>query len=380
MSDIVIVSNPPPTYPGASAEWSRDDRTRERADVTTSDQPSSGVEAFSNGVLAPDVPPQGPLGDAGLTDIYLAALTDPTLQREDLTAAGFSDVDVNEALPTLEARGLIRRLDSSHWRVLPPDVVLPSFATRLEDQARSIRASAVTMSRIFEQSQERSRDRDPFEGVQIMSSLVEVSQGLVRLIGTARRSVDMVYADSPISRLLLDQSIEAHDQELLNSSGEPVQIRANYSDTLLEHPNFPDMLRVRAARGDEIRVTSGMRLTTLVNDAGLAIVDLEDDGQPHGLMITDEAFSAAIAEVSRWAWQIAVPWHAVPGGSTASGPAAQEHTILAMMAAGASDAAIARHLKVSGRTVERRVRAIMDRLNATTRFQAGVLAVQRDLL
>ena len=52
----------------------------------------------------------------------------------------------------------------------------------------------------------------------------------------------------------------------------------------------------------------------------------------------------------------------------------------AIVASGAPDATIARQTGVSQRTVERRVRALMDQLGASTRFQAGVHAARRGLL
>ena len=47
---------------------------------------------------------------------------------------------------------------------------------------------------------------------------------------------------------------------------------------------------------------------------------------------------------------------------------------------GVTDAAIARQTGFSQRTVERRVRHVMERLGAQTRFQAGVQAVHRGWL
>lgn len=41
---------------------------------------------------------------------------------------------------------------------------------------------------------------------------------------------------------------------------------------------------------------------------------------------------------------------------------------------------IARHFGVSARTVRRRIAALLDELDATGRFQAGVRAVKRGLL
>ena len=61
-------------------------------------------------------------------------------------------------------------------------------------------------------------------------------------------------------------------------------------------------------------------------------------------------------------------------------PTRRDQTILALLAAGAPDATIARQTGVSQRTVERRVRALMDRLGAGTRFQAGVQAARRGLI
>ncbi len=276
---------------------------------------------------------------------------------------------------------MIRRLDSASWRVLPPDVVLPAYAMRLEDQARAVRSSVTAMARLFEQSEERSRGLEAFEGIRIMTTLADVRQGIARIVGTARSNVMTVYADSPVCRELLNASQDVHQRILLNSSGEPIHVQANYSDTLLGEPLLPRVMGWRAASGEEQRVTPGMRLTCMANDTGLSLVDLKDEnGGPHGLMISDSAFSKAILDVCRWAWPIGVPWRQGTTSDPAESGTPQSQTILQMMAAGASDAAIARHLGVSQRTVERRIRAIMDQLNTTTRFQAGVLAARQNLL
>lgn len=320
-------------------------------------------------------------GDTEPTDIYLAALAHPVLRTEDLLRAGFNEADISESIPLMEARGMIRRLDNASWRVLPPDIVLPAYAMRLEDQARSVRSSVTAMARLFEQSEERSRGLEAFEGIRIMTTLADVRQGIARIVGTARSHVMTAYADSPVCRELLNAGREVHQRDLLNSSGDPIHVQANYSDALMGEPALLEVMRWRAMAGEEQRVTPGMRLTCMANDTGLSLVDLQDEnGGPHGLMISDAAFSQAISDVCRWAWPIGVPWRNETSGDPAARGAPQSQRILQMMAAGASDAAIARHLGVSQRTVERRVRAIMDQLSTTTRFQAGVVAARQNLL
>lgn len=320
-------------------------------------------------------------GDNDLSEIYLAALAHPVLRRDDLLTTGFNEADISESIPVLEARGMIRRLDASSWRVLPPDIALPAFATRLEDRARAVRSTVAAMTQVFEQHTETSRGLESFEGIRIMTTLADVREAIVRVLGTAQTQVMTAYADSPVSRELLAATRDIHERVLVNSSGNPIDVQANYSSVLLNDPGFPELMQWRADAGEEQRVTPGLRMTCMVNDTGMSLVHLKDEnGAPHGLMIADRALSFAIREVCRWAWHIGVDWHPEAAATDRTDGEAQARNILRMMAAGASDAAIARHLKISQRTVERRVRAIMDRLNATTRFQAGVLAARHNLL
>ena len=51
-----------------------------------------------------------------------------------------------------------------------------------------------------------------------------------------------------------------------------------------------------------------------------------------------------------------------------------------LLASGATDSTITRRLGISQRTVERRVRHVMDTLGAETRFQAGVEAARQGLV
>lgn len=57
-----------------------------------------------------------------------------------------------------------------------------------------------------------------------------------------------------------------------------------------------------------------------------------------------------------------------------------EGQLPSMLSAGMTDAAIARTLGVSPRTVARRVGALQDRLGARSRFQLAALAAQRGWL
>ena len=81
-------------------------------------------------------------------------------------------------------------------------------------------------------------------------------------------------------------------------------------------------------------------------------------------------------------WRLSVPLHRPEPelGSRPDQPVLRDRQVLLMLAGGATDETIARQLGVSSRTVERRVRALLDRLGAETRFQAGAQAARRGWL
>lgn len=62
------------------------------------------------------------------------------------------------------------------------------------------------------------------------------------------------------------------------------------------------------------------------------------------------------------------------------GLSAQEQQLLKLLASGLTDEAAGKRLGVSLRTVRRHMAALMERLNATSRFEAGLKAAQRGWL
>jgi DNA-binding NarL/FixJ family response regulator len=80
-------------------------------------------------------------------------------------------------------------------------------------------------------------------------------------------------------------------------------------------------------------------------------------------------------------WARAVPLAKVIGQGAPEGADDPETgTLLTLLAAGQTDAAIARALGWSPRTTQRRLQRLMQSLNATTRFQAGMNAKERGWL
>jgi len=77
---------------------------------------------------------------------------------------------------------------------------------------------------------------------------------------------------------------------------------------------------------------------------------------------------------SLWARALPLP---LPGEelATEDRPSREEARLLALLTTGLPDVVIARQLGLSYRTYQRRLRELLSRLGAETRFQAGVRAV-----
>lgn len=319
--------------------------------------------------------------DEEVAPLYLAILETGDPSRDSLRAQGFTSDQLDRLLPVLERRRMIQPVDGNTWSVVPPDVAMPAFAAQLEARARMVRGTAQALSRVYLRT--RAADRtDASSGAVLLESLVDVAQALHQVTTTAQEWVLSSRVDSPLSRYLLDAPRPVSTTPFLNSGGEALNVRLNIDPALLPEPNVLEIMQAREEAGDNVRLTSGLPFTGAVNDQGLAMIDLGDDGgSPVGILLNRSAGSARVQAALEFAWRLGAPWH--PSNTPSSDSdllEPRDRNIIRLMAGGVSDAAIARQLGISSRTVERRVRILLDRMNATTRFQAGVQAARQGLI
>ncbi len=117
------------------------------------------------------------------------------------------------------------------------------------------------------------------------------------------------------------------------------------------------------------RVLDEVRHQLLVVDRRAAL--LLPGGLTHdGLLLGEPLVVATLAALFEQLWREADPVATHSGGG-------REQAVLRLLRTGASDVAAARLIGVSVRTYHRDVANLMGRLGATTRFQAGALAMER---
>ncbi|MGH3169310.1 MAG: helix-turn-helix transcriptional regulator, partial [Trebonia sp.] len=161
-----------------------------------------------------------------------------------------------------------------------------------------------------------------------------------------------------------------------------VAYRAVYHPAGFAEAGRPAALRRMIAAGEQARVTENVPVKLFIADDRLGLIPLDVGGSAEAaLVIRASSMLDTLIALFELVWERAIPIHAdgeLPSPGT--GPGEDEAALLGLLAAGLTDAAIARHLGTHQRTVQRRVRELLDRLDAGTRFQAGIQAVRRGWL
>jgi DNA-binding CsgD family transcriptional regulator len=150
--------------------------------------------------------------------------------------------------------------------------------------------------------------------------------------------------------------------------------RGIYPAAALKHS--PDVLRMRVEIGEEIRILPSV--TTHLMVVGSTHAMFPDPLGPVEQPLVNVRQRGIVEVVTSYFEEL---WRrALPAAELEDLPTAERRLLLAELASGAQDEQIARRLGVSLRTVRRRVAELLEELDATSRFEAGVEAARRGWL
>ena len=153
-----------------------------------------------------------------------------------------------------------------------------------------------------------------------------------------------------------------------------VQLKIIYQADAVRTPPMMQYVSDLASVGAEIRILRRASHRIMIFDRRAVFIATQPDtlDLPY-LLVSEPALVRNFCNQFANNWRVA---HSI--GITAEDVLDFErvHEILRVLASGATDEAAARQLGVSDRTIRRRVAAVMDLLGATSRFEAGVKAVE----
>ncbi|NNM47901.1 LuxR C-terminal-related transcriptional regulator [Knoellia koreensis] len=314
--------------------------------------------------------------EQAVTRVFLAVVQHPDPTRALLVAQGLETELVDRSLEVLSARGLVRLHGGGHIEVVPPDVSLPALAMSYERRARETRSAAHELAQVFFHARASRRTQDT-SAIQVLTSLDEVSSATSEAVATATEQIRSFRTMSPRTRAVIDSPLHSHSAPTLGPDGTPLPCYAVFDPAILEADNILAVLRAREEGGELARFSNAVPFSAIIVDDTAAVVDLSEfDGTGYGsLFVRSRPAVLGLISLFDRLWELGHPLD-----QSAARASRHDQTILSMLATGVTDATIARQVGISQRTVERRVRALMDELGANTRFQAGVLAARRGLL
>ncbi|WP_426241916.1 hypothetical protein [Nocardioides sp. LHG3406-4] len=219
-----------------------------------------------------------------------------------------------------------------------------------------------------------SRDRPALPGDQV--ELIEDGPRLLgvyeRLQRSARQQIRVLDRPPYVTPPSEQQSLE------LDRLRAGITYRAIYGTAVFEHEDTMRVLPELQAAGERSRVLAQVPIKMALVDDHTALIGLTKRAPAESnLLIRSSGLLDGLIATFEMLWALAIPMPVLPPDGDFSGLRSPDRDVLLLLAGGATDDKISRHLGISSRTTQRRVRALMEALGAQTRFQAGVQAVRR---
>ncbi|MER0246195.1 helix-turn-helix domain-containing protein, partial [Streptomyces sp. HSW2009] len=342
--------------------------------------------------------------------VRLGSVEVPALARL-LTRA---EADTEQALHELERQGLAARSSgpARRWFAVPPNTALGTLLTQRRDELARAEQAAAALADAYRSGCATGADAP---------DVVEIACG-TGAIGRRAQQL-LAAADDELCALI-------PGTERLPVGGPArygVRHRVVLERALLARPTALGELcaALGAGYGAQIRVVDRLPTTLLAADGRLALVTLErptrpetpagpaavcpgpgpydtprapaarwsaaerPDGtrpgaqqqavaEPDALVVRPSGLLVALLTLFETVWREAVPLRLDTPADTPPAPSAEpgcpdptDLDILSLLLAGLTDASVAKHLDLGLRTVQRRVKGLMDLAGVTTRLQLG---------
>jgi DNA-binding CsgD family transcriptional regulator len=181
--------------------------------------------------------------------------------------------------------------------------------------------------------------------------------------------------------VLRPEDVDAARAQDLAAMARGVAMRSLFQDAARAHSHIEAFANTLLAHGGEVRTAPTVPQRTVIIDRAHALVPIDPaDTRKGALHVTEPGLVSALLELFEQAWGTAVPLGAVRPDDPATGLTAHERDLLRLLGSGLTDEGAGQRLGVTDRTVRRQMASIMERLGASSRFEAGIKAAQRGWL
>ncbi|WP_129842327.1 helix-turn-helix transcriptional regulator [Streptomyces sp. RFCAC02] len=289
--------------------------------------------------------------------------------------AGLTPEDVANAESRLSALGLLRPSPSGGRVAISPESAADALLAPVEQEIMERRiAMAATRARLHALSGDYLEARS----LRSVKSSIEIVEGLdnIRAViedlgRTCAKSLDSLVPGGAQPDASLRAAV-AVDMELLSRG---IRMRSLFQHAARSHRATAVYAATLAGAGGQVRSTSVLPTRMLIYD-NCAVLPIDPLETGAGVAIVrDPAVLTFLKQLFEHYWDRALDF-ADDGQKAGREPTGVEREVLLLMATGKKDEAIAHQMGMSPRSVSRIVARLMERLEAESRFQAGVRAAQ----
>jgi len=289
---------------------------------------------------------------------------------------GCHPIEAARSLAALETLGLAARSSGGTDRYVasPPSVALAALAVRREEELRRAQREIESLTEVY-----RGTDAD-----RSVSDVVDVVRG-ARAVGQRFAQLQMTAREEVLGFVKADIAVVSPEENTEEAAAvtRGVQYRVVIERSSFERPGFFAAASDSLKAGEEVRVVQELPIRLLIVDRRIALVPLPSgpDRSVGALIVHRSGMLDALIALFDRVWRDGLPLvlgtDGVVEGTSGDSLSDMDARILGLLLAGLTDQAVANQLGLSMRTVQRRVRALMDLVSADTRLQLGFQAARR---
>lgn len=320
------------------------------------------------------------LGALGLSpqaeDVYRALLSLPSADIPTLACRlDLPCETVAAIMPRLLDRDLARMLTDDQYAANPPELSIVALLGERVELLRRTYAAVGPLERVYRQTRRHEGD---VPGTETVRGLAAIRSRLDQLNLRARDEIRM-FMRHPL--ITTDAGGSVRDP----APNPHARYRTLYEKALLDDSAVVELIRRSVERGFQVRFAATLPVKLAIADDNLALIMTAESGglRPHdgahpiALFTEHPALVTMAVGLFEQVWSTAVPAPALDDGALTRTPQSggpsdpDDRLLLSLLLAGLTDQTIAARLGVGLRTVQRRVRDLMDAANVDTRIQLG---------
>ncbi|SCF69567.1 helix-turn-helix domain-containing protein [Streptomyces sp. Ncost-T10-10d] len=319
------------------------------------------------------------LGAIGLDEIqesaYRALVAVGAAEVSDLAhRLALPESDTERALRRLEQHGLAAQSSArtGRWVAAPPGVALGALLTQ---QRHELEQAELAAALLAEEYRAEATDSAVHDLVEVVTGASAVAHRFHQLQLGATSEVCALVTGKPIAV----SGMENESEEQAATRG--VSFRVVVEREVLALPSGITELSAALSRDEQCRVVDRVPTKLVIADTALAMVPLTGRGaEPAALVVHASGLLESLMGLFEAVWRDAMPLRLGENGrmeEESTGPDTADLEILSLLLAGLTDASVAKQLELGLRTVQRRVKGLMELTGVSTRLQLGWHAYER---